>query len=48
MIHTLASKTPKLVLFKSDQNMGVWLQILKKEKLDGMQLEDEEEELWKD
>jgi hypothetical protein len=48
MIHTLAGKIPQLVLFESDQNMGVWLQKWKKEKIDGVQLEDGEEELWKD
>jgi hypothetical protein len=48
MIHTLAGKTPQLVLFESDQNMGVWLRKWKKEKIDGVQPEDGEEELWKD
>jgi hypothetical protein len=48
MIHTLAGKTPQLVLFESDQNMGVWLRKWKKKKVDGVQLEDGEEELWKD
>jgi hypothetical protein len=36
MIHTLAGKTPQLMLFESDQNMGVWLQKWKKEKVDGI------------
>jgi hypothetical protein len=36
------------VLFESDQNMRVWLRKWKKEKVDGVQPEDGEEELWKD
>jgi hypothetical protein len=48
MIYTLARKTPQLVLFESDQNMGIWLRKWKKEKIDGLQPEDGEEELWKD
>jgi hypothetical protein len=48
MIHTLAGKTPQLVLFESDQNMGVWLRKWKKQKINGVQPEDGEEELWKD
>jgi hypothetical protein len=45
MIHTLARKIPQLVLFESDQNMGVWLRKWKKEKIDGIQPEDRKEEL---
>jgi hypothetical protein len=48
MIHTLTGKIPQLVLFESDQNMRVWLRKWKKEKVDGVQPEDGEEELWKD
>jgi hypothetical protein len=46
MIHTFAGKIPQLVLFELDQNMG--LQKWKKEKIDRVQPEDGEEELWKD
>ncbi|HYP43364.1 MAG TPA: hypothetical protein VEQ18_05020 [Candidatus Nitrosocosmicus sp.] len=48
MIHTLAGKTTKVIIFESDENIALWLRRWKRVAEDGIKLGDGEEKLWED